>query len=36
VGVERVPIKEAAERLGVSADTIKRRMKAGGSPQEER
>jgi hypothetical protein len=26
---ERVPIKEAAERLGVSADTIKRRMKAG-------
>lgn len=28
-GVERVPIKEAAERLGVSADTIKRRVKAG-------
>lgn len=27
--VERVPVKEAAERLGVSADTIKRRMKAG-------
>ena len=26
---DRVPIKEAAERLGVSADTIKRRMKAG-------
>jgi len=26
---ERVPIKEAAERLGVSADTIKRRVKAG-------
>jgi hypothetical protein len=26
---ERVPIKEAVERLGVSADTIKRRMKAG-------
>ncbi len=26
---ERVPIKEAAERLGVSADTVKRRMKAG-------
>ncbi len=27
--VESVPIKEAAERLGVSADTIKRRVKAG-------
>jgi len=27
--VESVPIKEAAERLGVSADTIKRRMKVG-------
>jgi len=27
--MESVPIKEAAERLGVSADTIKRRMKAG-------
>lgn len=26
---ERVPIKEAAERLGVSADTIRRRMKKG-------
>jgi DNA repair exonuclease SbcCD ATPase subunit len=26
--VDRVPIKEAAERLGVSADTIKRRLKA--------
>ncbi len=27
--VERVPLKEAAERLGVSLDTVKRRMKAG-------
>ena len=26
---ERVPIKEASERLGVSADTIKRRVTAG-------
>jgi hypothetical protein len=26
---ERVPIKEAAERLGVSADTVRRRMKKG-------
>ncbi len=26
---ERLPIKEAAERLGVSADTIRRRMKKG-------
>lgn len=26
---ERVPIKEAAERLGVSPDTIRRRLKAG-------
>jgi hypothetical protein len=26
---ERVTIKEAAERLGVSADTIRRRLKAG-------
>ena len=28
-GRERVPIKEAAERLGVSPDTIRRRLKAG-------
>ena len=27
--MERVPIKEAAKRLGVSADTIKRRLKTG-------
>lgn len=26
---ERIPIKEAAERLGVSADTVRRRMKKG-------
>jgi excisionase family DNA binding protein len=26
---ERLPIKEAAERLGVSADTVRRRMKKG-------
>jgi hypothetical protein len=28
--MERVSIKEAAERLGVSQDTIRRRLKSGG------
>jgi predicted DNA-binding protein (UPF0251 family) len=27
--IERLPIEEAAERLGVSAKTVKRRIKAG-------